>query len=108
MYKALALLLVVGLPTVPSLAQETPAARLLTEARQALGGDSALNAIQTLSVRGTRSTNMGSRTFDRDLEIACALPDRCVQVGTQRSEDTRIRQYQLNPKLGAGTFRVVR
>ena len=59
------------------------AARVLADMRQALGGEAALNAVQTFSVGGSLRANMGERLVDWDIELLCELPDKCIRERTQ-------------------------
>lgn len=51
---------------------------VLAAARAALGGDAALNAVTTFTVKGTRTSSAGSVATQWSLEYVCALPDRFV------------------------------
>jgi len=62
--------------------QSGDAAKILADARQALGGDSALTAVQTVTVIGSLARTVGNHTSDSSLEIAWELPDKFVR--TQR------------------------
>lgn len=66
-------------------ARQTPqspadVATLLAWTRQALGGDAALAAVTSFTVKGSRTEWIGrSESVSESIEIACALPDRFVQ-----------------------------
>jgi hypothetical protein len=60
--------------------QTGDAAKILTDARQALGGDSALTAVQTITVIGSLARTVGNHTSDNSLEIAWELPDKFVRT----------------------------
>jgi hypothetical protein len=73
-----------GLLLIVQAVQPPPdAARVLADMRQALGGDAALNAVQTFSVDGSLRANMGERLVDWDIELLCELPDKCIRARTQ-------------------------
>jgi hypothetical protein len=59
------------------------AARVLADMRQALGGDAALNAVQSFAVDGSLRVNMGERLLDWDIQLLCELPDKCIRDRTQ-------------------------
>lgn len=69
------------LSTIVVAAQPAPdATRVLADMRQALGGDAALAGIQAFSATGTETRTVGGRSFSKDVEVLCALPDRFVRV----------------------------
>ena len=60
-------------------APQSPAvAKLLAEARQALGGDASRARIRSFKITGTIKTS--NRLQSGSFEIVCALPDRFMQV----------------------------
>jgi hypothetical protein len=61
-------------------AQSPDAASVLAGVRQALGGDAAIAAIQTLSLQGMETRTMGGHSASASVEYACVLPDRCIKV----------------------------
>jgi hypothetical protein len=61
-------------------ARAQDAARVLADMRQALGGDSALSAVQAFSVDGTETRTIADHAASADVEFSCALPDRCVKL----------------------------
>jgi hypothetical protein len=76
---AVVAVLVVGLESLtPS--QGNAAATLLADARQAMGGDVALDAVR--SFRMTGATRPGNASINRNLEIAYQAPDKFVRVDT--------------------------
>jgi hypothetical protein len=76
---AVVAVLVVGLETLtPS--QGDAAASFLADARQAMGGDAALDAVR--SFRMTGATTPGNAPVNRSLEIAYQAPDKFVRVDT--------------------------
>jgi hypothetical protein len=71
--------LAVTLSTSIGAAPQSPAvAKLLAEARQALGGDASRGLIKSFKVTGTIKTS--NRLESGSFEIVCALPDRFIQI----------------------------
>jgi len=70
------------LPLVLALfvAVQPDAARVLADMRQALGGDTALAAVQAFSATGSQTTNLEGHTAGADIEWICALPDRFIRT----------------------------
>jgi len=54
-------------------------ATLLVWMRQALGGDAALAAVTSFTVKGSRAITSGDFSLTDSVELACALPDRFVE-----------------------------
>lgn len=60
---------------------QTDAAAILAAARQALGGDSTLNAVASFSVTGSARVDAGGRAnYDESVEFHCQLPDKFVRI----------------------------
>ena len=77
------LLVQLGLATLVSLAvgaQARDAGAVLREMRAALGGDAALDAIQTWSVSGDVTSSPGSFRTSSSLEVFAMLPDHYMEV----------------------------
>ena len=77
------LLVQLGLATLVSLAvgaQARDADAVLREMRAALGGDAALDAIQTWSVSGDVTSSPGSFRTSSSLEVFAMLPDHYMEV----------------------------
>ena len=70
--------LIIGLllSTQPALAKDQRAEDLLKEARTALGGDEALQKIQSLVMKGQYRRVIGDREMAGDREISIMLPDK--------------------------------
>ena len=62
------------------------ATAVLSQTRQALGGDAALNAVTSIDVKGTLTRTLASRSFEQSVEYAAMLPDRFVEV-TETTSD---------------------
>jgi hypothetical protein len=77
-FAALLFLLVAGpmLCAQPILASDQRAEELLKEARAAIGGDEALQKIQSLSMKGQYRRVMGDREMSGDREVSIMLPDK--------------------------------
>ena len=76
------LLLLASASVAARSSQDDPqgAATLLASARQALGGDAALSAVATFTVKGSRTqTPGGPVSLEDSVDFACALPDRFVE-----------------------------
>jgi hypothetical protein len=73
--------------------------RILAEARVALGGEKALSAVKTVSIKGQVSRVVGKTATDgSDIEIAIELPDKFVKtvVAIQMAGVTRTASYGFN------------
>ena len=62
------------------------ATAVLSQTRQALGGDAALNAVTSIDVKGTLTRTLASRSFEQSVEYAAMLPDRFVEVTESTSD----------------------
>ena len=65
-------------------AQARTAEAVLAEMRAALGGDAALEAIQTLSVSGDVTHSLGSARHGSSVEIFAMLPDHYLEIRRSR------------------------
>lgn len=54
-------------------------AAILAAARQALGGESRINAVKTIVITGRTRQVQGDNLVPIEFEIACELPDKCVR-----------------------------
>ena len=63
-------------------AGDTRAADLLKQARTALGGETALSAVQGLSCEGTFHRSIGDRDMTGDLRLDVQLPDKMLRTET--------------------------
>src|SRR5438552_6274372 len=59
--------------------------QLLAATRAALGGEAALDAINSFSVNGPFTRDLGPVSTNSSLEISCVLPDRFVRVTSRTS-----------------------
>ena len=72
-------MLAVSLSMSTAAAPQSPAvAKLLAEARQALGGDASRSGIRSFKMTGTLKTS--NRLESGSFEIVCTLPDKFVQI----------------------------
>ena len=69
-------------PPLRTADQPRDASPLIAAARQALGGDAALNAITSFSVTGTMTRMLGPNASS-SVDIKCILPDRFLRVAHQ-------------------------
>ena len=90
------LLVAVALPV----AQEQDATAVLKEVRQALGGDAALDAIQTFSVNGhtTMRTPMGPR--QTSFEWFAAFPDRFLEIRRDTGSGSNLTGFSITYYMG--------
>jgi hypothetical protein len=63
-------------------AAQSPAADVLKAAREALGGEKKLAAINTFTATGTLSRTLGQFQMSGDVELICELPDKFVRKET--------------------------
>src|SRR5712692_8713747 len=61
---------------------DTKAEQLLTQARQALGGEKNLNKVQGLTCTGTYERTMGDRQVNGEVTIDLQLPDKMLRTET--------------------------
>lgn len=78
---ALAVCYLVVSPTQPQMPQD--AAAILSEMRQALGGDAALARVTAFQIEGSSTRSLGARRIESSLELLCELPDHCLRSTTQ-------------------------
>jgi len=77
-------------------AQGIDAARVLAEARQALGGDAALSAVVSFTVSGSRKLNVGPTVLESSLQLVCELPDKFVRTSTNSGPFPITHRYGFN------------
>lgn len=102
-----AALLAVSFPRDMAAVPQSPAvAKLLAEARQALGGRESAAAIRTLKLKGTLRT-LG-RSESGTFEILCALPDRFIQIEqrAQLSAGHTVREPSSGPSVERSSTRL--
>jgi hypothetical protein len=86
MHSALAQAAVFGVLTIAApVSAQTDPRQILAAARQAMGGDAALSAVQSFVVTGSAGRNLGPFVADQAVEIACDLPDRFVRRASYNS-----------------------
>ncbi len=84
--RSLVALVLAALCVVPPVAaREQDVASVIAAARQALGGEAALNAVTSFTVKGSQTVSV-MRAISGSVDIKVALPDRFVRV-LERSMD---------------------
>ena len=86
------IMVLVSLVAIPSDAQTPDPAQVLAEARQAIGGQTALEAVRSFSVAGSWIRNFGTRSTESQIELDCELPDKFVRTIVMDSGPFRVTQ----------------
>lgn len=91
---ALTLLGAVPVLAAPSSSSQQDVSAIIAAARQALGGEAALAAVQTLTIQGSLSRKVGPVSTSESLESTVILPDRFLRV-SRRLVNSPIASYDI-------------